>query len=310
MVGSLLGESSNRLASKEIDPTAKSDITSGVEAGRATSDARLIEPQRALIIGYRKGLSAAIVRRYTALGGGATLVVPSTRAASNAERELEAQPEGGIVVSAFPFDRSEASRLVAIGEDQLGGFTSVVFLPTIPRPVPAVQLGVDWLAPIDEALSVFLYISQAYAGEDGRTGGAVTVLAGVDTRHSYPARLVSSTIMSAVMGMVRSLAVEFAHTGIRFNAVLAGPVADGRPTDDSKPLPGSARAHDRTEQRTPMQRPGTPAEVASAVAFVGSSRASYMTGQSLRVDGGWMSLNQAPAGMDFPLIPLDGRVRA
>jgi NAD(P)-dependent dehydrogenase (short-subunit alcohol dehydrogenase family) len=276
--------------------------------GRAASDARQIEPQCALIIGYRRGLSAAIIKRYTALGGGATLVVPSTRAANDAERELDAQPEGGIVVSAFPFDRSEASRLVAIGEDQLGGLTSVVFLPTIPPPVPAVRLAADWLAPIDEALSVFLYISQAYAGED-RIGGAVTVLAGVDARHSYPARLVSSTIMCAVMGMVRSLAVEFAHTGIRFNAVLAGPVADGGPTDDLKRLPSSSRARDRTEQRTPMQRPGTPAEVASAVVFVGSSRASYMTGQSLRVDGGWMSLNQAPTGMDFPLIPLDGRVR-
>ena len=222
-------------------------------------------------MGYRKGLSAAIVKRYTSLGGGAILVVPSRTAARDAARELEAPPEGEIVVSAFPFDRSEASRLVAIGEAQAGGLTSVVFLPTIPPPVPAIRLGADWLGPIDEALSVLLHISQAYAGGDGRIGGAVTVLAGVDARHSYPARLVNSTIMCALMGMVRSLAVEFAHTDIRFNAVLTGPVLDGGPTDDSDRLPNSSEAQLRTEQRTPMHRPGTPAEVANAVVFVGST---------------------------------------
>ena len=57
---------------------------------------------------------------------------------------------------------------------------------------------------------------------------------------------------------------------------------------------------DRTLLRSPSHRFARPAEVASAIRFVAGPDAAFMTGQTLRVDGGWASLNQAPEGMRFP----------
>jgi NAD(P)-dependent dehydrogenase (short-subunit alcohol dehydrogenase family) len=88
----------------------------------------------------------------------------------------------------------------------------------------------------------------------------------------------------AVMGLTRSAALDYAKQGIRINAVNPGMIATAM--IDRLTPPGS------TPQQTaaaviPMGRMGTPDEVAAAVVFLCSDAASYMTGQSLLVDGGY-----------------------
>ena len=88
----------------------------------------------------------------------------------------------------------------------------------------------------------------------------------------------------AVMGLTRSAALDYAKQGIRINAVNPGLIATEMM--DRLTQPGS------TPQQTaasivPMGRLGTPDEVATAVVFLCSDAASYMTGQSLLVDGGY-----------------------
>jgi len=77
-------------------------------------------------------------------------------------------------------------------------------------------------------------------------------------------------------GLMRTLAVELAEHGITANSVAPGWIATGSQTKEEE-VAG---------RNTPMRRSGTPEEVAEVIAFLTSDRASYLTGQSIVVDGG------------------------
>jgi 3-oxoacyl-[acyl-carrier protein] reductase len=131
----------------------------------------------------------------------------------------------------------------------------------------------------------------------GGVGGAIVFVGSIDTLHAYPGRSVQALAMGGVLGLTRAMAIELAASGVRTNLVVAGPLG----TEDGEPPPGAALSSvERTLLRSPSHQLARPSEVAAAIRFVAGPDAAFMTGQTLRVDGGWASLNQAPEGMRFP----------
>lgn len=86
----------------------------------------------------------------------------------------------------------------------------------------------------------------------------------------------------AVEGLTKSAALEAAAAGVRVNAVAPGPID----TEMLTRLTGSDERKAAMLSTVPLKRAGTPEEIAEAIVFVGSSRAGYMTGEVLRVNGG------------------------
>lgn len=114
--------------------------------------------------------------------------------------------------------------------------------------------------------------------EDG--GGTVVVTASVGAFIGFGSNVVYTMTKSALMGLVRGIAIDYGYKGIRINAVCPGltETAMGLETLDAKP-----------ELRTTyglLGRAGQPAEIAEAIHFLGSDASSYVHGTSLVVDGG------------------------
>lgn len=86
----------------------------------------------------------------------------------------------------------------------------------------------------------------------------------------------------AVEGLTKCAALEAAPFGVRVNAIAPGPIATGMFDRFTRTTEGAAKFL----EDIPLKRAGKPDEIAQAIVFVGSERASYMTGQSMHVDGG------------------------
>lgn len=90
-----------------------------------------------------------------------------------------------------------------------------------------------------------------------------------------------------VIGFTKSTALEYAARGIRVNAICPGmirtPMSDQMEANGQGPL-----LKEMLEKNVPMKREGRPEEIANTVLFLCSSAASYITGQSISVDGGWV----------------------
>jgi len=98
----------------------------------------------------------------------------------------------------------------------------------------------------------------------------------------------ASAAKAGVDSLTRSLAIEWGHLGIRVNGIAPGPIAD---TEGSKRLgPPGGRRPDQFMERIPMRRMGTSTEIGYAALYLASKVASYITGETLVVDGGsWLS---------------------
>jgi len=116
------------------------------------------------------------------------------------------------------------------------------------------------------------------------SGGSIVMTSSIAGQLGFGARAAYCAAKSGVNGLVRSLAVEWAPSGIRVNAVAPGAIDTNLQSAMQETGHSSS---DSYVSHIPMKRIGKPSEIADVVSFLLSERSTYVTGAVVPIDGGW-----------------------
>lgn len=238
----------------------------------------------AVVTGAAAGIGAVTARR---LAAGGDTVVCLDRDGDGAAA-VAAELPGGIGIGADVTDVDEVERAVGSAWQRLGAIDVVVC-------AAGVEVGgrADELAPAAFARTLDINVTGSYVVASavarrliatGR-GGRVVLIASVNGTKALPGQAGYAASKGAVIAMTRALAVDWAPFGIAVNAVAPG-VTD---TAMSATSLGDPVRRAALMDGVPMGRPADPAEIAAGIAFLASPDASYITGVSLPIDGGWLA---------------------
>jgi NAD(P)-dependent dehydrogenase (short-subunit alcohol dehydrogenase family) len=138
--------------------------------------------------------------------------------------------------------------------------------------------------------SAFYGLRAAVGPMQTRGSGSIVLLSSVAAGTGLPSHEAIAAAKSGIEGLVRAAAASYASRGVRINAVAPGLVD----TPLAASLLGNPQARTFSEKLHPLGRVGTPDEIASALAYLVSSKASWITGQVWHIDGGLSSVRPRP----------------
>jgi 3-oxoacyl-[acyl-carrier protein] reductase len=255
-----------------------------------------LQDRVALVAASSRGLGRAVAHELGRERARLVLCARGEQALNEAADTIRS--DTGVDVVAAVANLSEADdvhRVIAAGTDAFGRIDVLVTNTGGPPAGPFESHDAEtWRAAVRQNLeSVLELVRGVLPGMKERRWGRIINITSIAVKQPVDGLILSNSIRAAVTGFARTLANEVAAHGITVNNVMPGYTRTDRLDElasrvaERKGIPHEKRLEAWNDE-IPMQRLGEPNELAALVAFLASERASYITGTSTPVDGGWI----------------------
>lgn len=247
-----------------------------------------LQDRIALVTGAAKGIGLATATWLAEAGASLLLTDLDDAGVASAKQDLRAR---GHRVEAMTVDVAAPGAAEALIERAIGAYGRLDVLVNNAGIFPfasALEVTPElWRRVLETNLSSAFFLAQAAARRMVKQGrGSIVNVASIDALHPSGGLTHYDASKGGMVMMTRSLALELGPHGVRVNTVSPGSIdTPGARVATAGATTELARSF---EQRVPLRRTGRPDDIASAIAFLASDAASYVTGANLVVDGGYL----------------------
>jgi NAD(P)-dependent dehydrogenase (short-subunit alcohol dehydrogenase family) len=201
--------------------------------------------------------------------------------------EIVAKERRTLRMTCDVLDRTSLERLHEAVIKAFGKVDILVNAAGITQKVPSLEVtDADWSRVIETNLTGTMRSCQIFGTTMARAGyGRIVNIASIAGFHGFYRVAAYAASKSAVASFTKTLAIELAESGVNVNAIAPGVF----PTPLNMALINGTPRGDEILMRTPMHRFGNPREVVGPVIFLSSAAATFITGEVIAVDGGFLA---------------------
>lgn len=246
-----------------------------------------LEGRVAVVVGGTSGIGLALARGLADAGADVVPISRKQEQVGAAASEIESRARRTVRVTADVSDRASLERALAMTIEQLGHVDILVNCAGITKRTPTLDLtDEEWGAILETNLTGTLRACQVFGRHMLERGyGRIVNIASLASFVGLFEVAAYTASKSGVAGLTRALAVEWGSRGVNVNAIAPGVY---RTSLNAALLDGTERGKEFL-LRTPMHRFGRVEELAGACVFLASEAASFVNGEILAVDGGFLA---------------------
>lgn len=248
----------------------------------------------AIIAASSQGIGLATAHAFAAEGARIAMCARNLETLTAAAHKIRQQHNAEVL--AEPLDVTDSNAVHRFVEAVVARYGTVDICVTNAGGPPAKSFlattTADWRSAVDaNFLSAVYFAREVIPHMQKRRWGRIVTITSITTKQPVADLVLSNAVRAGVVGLVKSLANEFGKDGILVNNVAPGFTATDRLKQLAKARSAASGKSERElfdawASESALRRVGEPREVADAIVWLASERASYITGQTILVDGG------------------------